>query len=250
MTPATGQGPERVEARVRKRDPQQRQHRGAAEQTDDQSDGHLDGELLDDDPERSAVLRRELDHPDHQRDSDGIVDAGLTLEDRPGAAADLLVPQHGEHHRRIGRCQRGAEDPGDRPREVEEVVSCHRDDPGRREGAEDPQREDRPGGDPEAAPADERPAVEEDDDQRDDADALDLENREALPEPGEDVGGDGRQQEEDHRLGNWEPLADLGQEQGEQEPARHDEHDGSEDGELVHETSLNGGRDNGFLTDR
>ena len=43
---------------------------------------------------------------------------------------------------------------------------------------------------------------------------------------------------------------DLGREQRQQEPARDDEHDCSEDGELVHETSLNAGGDNGFLTDR
>ena len=50
--------------------------------------------------------------------------------------------------------------------------------------------------------------------------------------------------------GTGNRLADLGQEQGQQEPARDDEHDCSEDGELVHKTSLNAGRDNGFLTDR
>ena len=70
---------------------------------------------------------------------------------------------------------------------------------------------------------------------RDDADALDLEDREALAELRKDVGGDSGEQQEDHGLGDREALAELDQEQGEQEPTRHDEHDRSEDGELIHE---------------
>ena len=48
-------------------------------------------------------------------------------EDRPGAAADLAVAEHREHHRRVGRRDRGAEQAGGGPAEAERRVRDERD---------------------------------------------------------------------------------------------------------------------------
>ena len=120
-------------------------------------------------------MRRELEHPDHQRDPDRVVRARLALEDRPDAAADLAPAEHREHHRRVGRRERGAEDARGRPAEVEQRSARRRAiSAGRRERAE--RRRATTIGTAERAepaPADVHPAVEEDHDQRDDADPLD-----------------------------------------------------------------------------
>ena len=93
-------------------------------------------------PERGVSLSRVEDR-DHQRDPDRVVRAGLALEDRSRAPADLAVAEHREHHRRVGGRDRGAEDPRRRPAEVEEVVPGDRDQRRRCERADDPERGDR-----------------------------------------------------------------------------------------------------------
>ena len=89
----------------------------------------------DDRPEGAVVARRELDHPDHQRDPDGVVRAGLALEDRARPAAHLAAAEDGERDGRVGRGERRAEeaagDPGEteqpmrrRPRSAPAVRTC------------------------------------------------------------------------------------------------------------------------------
>ena len=58
---------------------------------------------------RPTGARRELDHPDHQRDPDRVVEPRLALEDRARAALDLLAGEDGERHRRVGRRERCAD---------------------------------------------------------------------------------------------------------------------------------------------
>ena len=122
-----GERAQRVEALARKVNAADEEHEQRRPgHADGEPDAHLERELLDDDPERPVVCGRELEHPDHQRDPDRVVDAGLALEDRPGAAADLLVAEDREHHRRVGGRERGAEDPRRRPAEVQQVVRAAR----------------------------------------------------------------------------------------------------------------------------
>ena len=108
----------------------------------------------------------------------GIVRAGLALEDRPRAAADLAVAEHREHHRRIGRRERRAEDERRRPVEAEQDVR-----EARRSRAAVPNVPSTPSdaigtsAAAEAAPADVHAAVEQDHDQRDDRDPLDRDDR-------------------------------------------------------------------------
>ena len=110
---------------------------------DDETERHLDRELGDDDREVGVVVRRELDHPDHQRDADRVVHARLAFEDRPGAAADLARAEDRERHRRVGRGDRRADEPGEDPVEPEQVVRGHGDEPGGRERPDDAERHDR-----------------------------------------------------------------------------------------------------------
>jgi len=56
---------------------------------DGEPDPHLAEELPEDGALRGIVVRRQVDHPDHQRDPDRVVRARLALEDRPRAATDL-----------------------------------------------------------------------------------------------------------------------------------------------------------------
>ena len=186
----------------------------------------------DDRPARGTVGRRELDHPDHQRDSDRVVDAGLALEDRPGVAADLLVAKDRKHDRGVGRRERGAEHPGQRPAEVEQEVRAHGDDDRRRERADDPERSDRDDGPAEPSPADVHAAVEEDQDHRDHPDPL----------HGLDVGQgdrDGeRGQQEERRRGDRIALAELGRDDREHHAACDDEHHEPEIAQLGHAVTL------------
>ena len=129
---------------------------------------HLLAEDPHDDPERRVRVRRELDQPEHQRDPDRVVRARLAFEDRAGAALDLAVAEDGEHHRRVGRGDRRAEQPGRHPAEPERPVGedRRRGRPSRR-CPSTPSERDRDRGHAEAPQADRRAAVEEDHDQRD-----------------------------------------------------------------------------------
>ena len=76
--PGDDQRPERIEALAGQGHTahERKQHARSCD-SDGQADRHLDAELLDDDPERRVVGRRELDHADHQGDAHRVVDAGL-----------------------------------------------------------------------------------------------------------------------------------------------------------------------------
>ena len=79
-----------VEPLAREREPaQQREEQEAAGDADGGADRHLDDELPDDDEARRVSVRRELDHPDHERDPRGVVHPRLALQDRAGAPPDL-----------------------------------------------------------------------------------------------------------------------------------------------------------------
>ena len=67
-------------------------------------------------------IRGELDHPDHQRDPDRIVEPRLSFEDRAGAAFHLLAGEHGERHGGIGWSDRCPDQECDRPVEPEHVM--------------------------------------------------------------------------------------------------------------------------------
>ena len=79
----------------------------------------------------------ELDHPDHQRDPDGVVEPRLALEDRAGAALDLLAGEDGERHRRVGRRERRADQ--ERRRVQSKPSSVVRGDGDERGGRECPE---------------------------------------------------------------------------------------------------------------
>ena len=109
---ADGEDPDRVEALARQRDAlHHRDQQPPPTTPTTRPDRHLDGDLARDAPGGALVRGRVLDHPDHQRDPDRVVRAGLALEDRPAPAADLAVAEHGEHHGRVGRGERRAEQP-------------------------------------------------------------------------------------------------------------------------------------------
>src|ERR671930_1426921 len=86
--------PDRVEALARKRDAAHQLEQGSrAGDADRETDGHFDGDLLDDAPDRGALMRGELEGPDDERDGHRVVAAGLALEDRAGAARNLPVSE-------------------------------------------------------------------------------------------------------------------------------------------------------------
>jgi hypothetical protein len=152
----------------------------------------------------------------------------------PGAAADLLPAEDGEHHGRIGRRERGAEDPCSGPAEVEEVAAGERHQAGGREGAEHPERRDRHHRPAETRPSDPHAAVEEDDDQGQHRDPLDVFDRELPPQAREDLRRDRGREQEDGRRGDRDLLADPVREDGKREDRRDDEDNQAEMGELAH----------------
>ena len=239
--PRGGEDSQRVQRRLGERHPpDQRQQEAPAGHADRDADGHLDRELLQNAPERPLVARGELDHPDHERDADGIVRAGLALEHRAAAAADLAVAEDTEDDGRVRRSDGGAEQAGGRPREIQEDVAGEGHEPGCRERAEHAERQDRDGCCPEAAPADVQPAVEQDHDQRDDRDPLDLHEGERLAEGREQIRGDGRGDEEEGGRGHGDPLGDRPQEDRCEQPGGHDQDDLAEAHDLVHGANLRG----------
>ncbi len=131
-----------------------------------------------------SLRRRDLDHPDHQRDADRVVEARLPLEDRAGAPADLLPGQDRERDGRIGGRERRAEQPGRRsrrgrgrrgrpPRSARRCRTC-RATPSATIGTADAA---------EAREADLRAALEQDHDQRERRDPLDVLEGEDRREP-------------------------------------------------------------------
>ena len=195
---------------------------------------HLDHELAEDDEPRSVVVRGELDHPDHERDARGVVHARLALERHPRAPLDLALAEHREHHGRIGRRERRADDSRRHPFEPEHVVGEDRDEPGSRERPEDAEREDRREGAPEAPPADVHAAVEEDDDQRDHGDPLHREDRDLLVEAREEVRDDGGHDEKDRRRRNRNPRRQASSRERRAQRRPEGEEDGGEVGDLGH----------------
>jgi hypothetical protein len=92
--------------------PHHREQQEGAEDADGEADGHLLGELGDDDREVALVLGRELDHPDHQGDPHHrVVHSGLALQDGARTSADLTRAEDRERHRRVGRRDRRADEP-------------------------------------------------------------------------------------------------------------------------------------------
>ena len=120
-----------------------RQQDERPEQAERDTDRHLDRELAHDHPERGIGVGGELDHAEHERDPGRIVDARLALESRPRTPRHLAPAEHREHHGRIGRRDRGSDDPGQHPLEAQRVVGEHGDEAGGRERAEQAEREDR-----------------------------------------------------------------------------------------------------------
>ena len=142
--PGTGQDPDRVQRGPGESDPaHDGEERDRARDPHDEADDHLDGELLGHDPERAVVAFRELDHPDHEGDADGVVDSGFALENRPRSASDLARAEDRERHRGIGRSNGRADQAREDPLEAEDVVRGDGDGARREERADDPECEDR-----------------------------------------------------------------------------------------------------------
>ena len=80
---------------------------------------------------------------------------------------DLAVAEHGEHHRRVGRGDRRAEQPGGHPADAERAVGEEVTRPAVAKVPEHAEQRDRDGRVAEAPQADRRAAVEEDHDERD-----------------------------------------------------------------------------------
>jgi len=137
-----------------------------------------------------------------ESDPDGVVPTRLSLEDRLRAARDLAVTEHREHHRCVGRRDGRAQEPGERPAQVEERVSAESDQPRGGERAEDAQKRDRDSRSAEVTPPNLHAAVEEDDDQRDDADALDGSDRDVVGESWKEVRRKRGREEEDRGRGD------------------------------------------------
>ena len=213
--------PERIERGVRQLDPPYGldQHEGAHD-PDCEPDRHLHRELADDNPEGGVGMRCKLEHPDHQSDPHRVVDARLALEDRAGSAADLALAEHGEHHRRIRRRKRCAEDAGRGPVEAEQVARCDRHHPCGRERSEYAEQGDRHECSPKPLPPHSHAAVEQDRDQSEDGDSLDVTHRQHVAEAREDPAREGGSEEKDGRRRNSKLLAQLVREHGQCEHAR------------------------------
>ena len=183
------------------------QQHDAGDGADREPDAHLPQEL----PARRRRRRRrvhgrELDHPDHQRDPDRVVEPRLALEDRARAALDLLAGEHRERHRRVGRRERGADQERDGPVEAEQVVGRDGDERRGGERADDAEDRDRHGGGAEPLQADAHAAVEEDRDQRERRDPLDVLEREQAREPVGELGGDRGDDQEQRRRREADPA--------------------------------------------
>ena len=114
-----------------------------------------------------------------------------------------------------------------RPLVIQEKSSSQwaetRDQAGRRERADDAQREDRDDRDGGAPPADVHAAVEQDHDQRDHRDPLDRDERDRVLEARRHVRGDRGREQEQRGTRDREPLGDRPPEERQREPGRDDE---------------------------
>ena len=161
------QDAQRVQALARQRDPpHEHQQRPAARHAGDDADRHLQGELLRDVAGGAQAGAGRGQQRDEQGDPDRVVGPGLALQQHPAAAADLAAAEDGEHHGRVGRRQRGAEQEREAPAEGKQEMRRHR---GRRRGDQgashpDPDRRHRRRAEP--PPAHPHAAVEQDDRQR------------------------------------------------------------------------------------
>ena len=128
----------------------------------------------------------------HQRDPDGVVEAGLRLEDRPRARLAAAAPtEDGVHRRGVGRRERDTDERGDRPVEPEGVVPDRRQSRGgggrARQGKDERRRHVRL----ERAHARRDPPLEEDREERDGRDLLEVKRpqvvrRNQVGRPGDD----------------------------------------------------------------
>ena len=150
----------------------------------------------------------------------------------PVRPRDLALAEHGEHHRRVGRRDRRAEEAGGDPGEAERPVREDGDEAGGGERAEDAERRDRDGRRAEAPPADRRATVEEDHDQRHGRDLLDGRDRE--DERREEVGGQRGDDEEQRGRRDRRAGAELRGEQGGRKRARHEQDGEAEARHVVH----------------
>jgi hypothetical protein len=164
----TGEDPQRIQAFAGQRhsahEPDQQRPAG---HPDRRADRQLQQELGGDAAGRvQARGRAGGQQAGHEGDADRVVGAGFAFQDGPAAAGDLAAPEHGEHHRRVGWGQRGAQQQRRPPVEVEQDVGERGQGCGGDEGAGNADPDHRAGYGSESPPADVHPAVEQDDRQR------------------------------------------------------------------------------------
>ena len=102
----------------------------------------------------------------------GIVESRLSLQNRAGAAFDLLPCEDGERHGGIGRGEGRAEQEGDSPVEAEHVMRGDAHEWSGPECPEHPEDRDRNGGGAEPGETHAHASVEQDHDQRERGDPL------------------------------------------------------------------------------
>ena len=237
---------QRVQRLVGQRKPPQRLEQDEPRRRSDrEADGHLAQELPHDAGEPGVGVEGDLDHPDHQRDPDRVVESGLSLQDRARATLHLLPGEDGERHRRVRRCERRTDQERDGPVEAEHVVGGDGDERGRAERAEDADDRDRDGRGPEPPEADAHAAVEEDRDQRQRRHPLDVLEREEAREPVGDVCRQSRDDEEQRGRGEAEPGGGDADDDRERQRAGDDQDDAREVDDAVHVRILPAGRDSG-----
>ena len=129
-----------------------------------------------------ALVGGKLDHAEHECDPGGVVHARLALERRARPSGDLAPPEHREHHGRVGRRERRADETGERPAHPEQHVRDDRDRGGGQKRAGEPKREHRRKRAPQPPHTNVDPTVEQDHDERDDRDPLHGADRDVLVE--------------------------------------------------------------------
>ena len=206
--PARRQRAQRVQARPGQRDAAHHLHQPPAQdQADREAHGHLHHELGHHVERARARRGGQLEQAQHQRDPGRVVGPRLALEDGAGAALHLLAPEDREHDRRVGRSQRGPEQPRRRPPEVEDVVGGHGHQGGGGERPDHPEGQDGHGGPAHPAQPQLHAAREQDDDERHRGDALDAQDREVGAQAGEERRGAGGAEQEDGRLRDRDAAA-------------------------------------------
>ena len=235
---AEGQYPQRVEGGAGQGSAHRAEQHPGANHTDQDTDHHLQGEGDRDVADRAGARPGGSQQRDQQRDADRVVRPGLPLQQDPTAPGHLASTEHREHHRRIGRRHRGAEQQRDPPRQAEGGVGQHRGGPGGDEGPgdADPDRGHRCG--PEPAPTDVQAAVEQDHHQRHRdhlLDGLGGHPPQARPQVRRERGTE----QEQRRGRHPEPFADPVGEHCRQPDQRRQQHHQPEVGQLLlHRTTL------------